>query len=110
MKFKFIEKNRLSFPVKKMCHVLQVSQSGYYRWRKALLSSLKLEDERLRARINELFEDHKGMAGGPMITADLNEDPEFSKVSFASGCPAYERNGIKMPYCEKVCSNNRFKA
>jgi len=81
MKFKFIENNRSSFPVKKMCHMLKVSQSGYYRWRKAPFSSLKIENEKLRARINELFEEHKGMVGSPMITADLNEDPEFSKVS-----------------------------
>ena len=81
MKFKFIKNNRSSFPVKKMCHVLKVSQSGYYRWRKAPLSSLKIENERLRARINELFKEHNGMVGSPMITADLNEDPEFSKVS-----------------------------
>jgi putative transposase len=81
MKFKFIENNRSSFPVKKMCHVLKVSQSGYYRWRKAPLSSLRIENGRLRARINELFKEHNGMVGSPMITADLNEDPEFSKVS-----------------------------
>ncbi len=81
MKFKFIEKNRSSFPVMKMCHMLKVSQSGYYRWRKAPLSSRKIENERLRARIKELFAEHKGMVGSPMITADLHEDPEFSKAS-----------------------------
>ena len=81
MKFKFIENNRSSFPVKKMCHVLNVSQSGYYRWRKTPLSALKIENEKLRTRINELFKEHKGMVGSPMITADLKEDPEFSKVS-----------------------------
>ncbi len=81
MKFKFIENNRSSFPVKKMCHVLKVSQSGYYRWRKAPLSSLRIENEKLKARIKELFTEHNGMVGSPMITADLNEDPEFSKVS-----------------------------
>jgi len=81
MKFKFIENNRSSFPVRKMCHMLKVSQSGYYRWRKAPLSSLKIENGKLRARIKELFAEHNGMFGSPMITADLNEDPEFSKVS-----------------------------
>ena len=78
--------------------MLKVSQSGYYRWRKAPLSSLKIENERLRARINEIFEEHKGMAGSPMITADLNEDPEFAKVSRPRVAPTYERNGIKMTY------------
>lgn len=74
-------KNRSLFPVKKMCQVLEVSQSGYYRWLKAPLSSRKIKNERLRARIRELFAKHKGMAGSPIITADLREDPEFSRVS-----------------------------
>jgi len=81
MKFKFIEKNCSSFPVKKMCHTLNVSGSGYYRWRKAPLSSLRIENKRLEARIKALLKEHKGMAGSPMITADLHEDPEFSKIS-----------------------------
>ena len=69
-------KNRSLFPVKKMCQVLEVSQSGYYRCLKAPLSSRKIKNERLRARIRELFAEHKGMAGSPIITADLREDPE----------------------------------
>jgi len=81
MKFEFIRKNHSLFPVKKMCHILKVSQSGYYRWRKAPLSSLRIENERLRTRIKELFAEHNGMVGSPMITADLHEDPDFSKVS-----------------------------
>ena len=81
MKFKFIENNRSSFTVKKMCHVLKVSQSGYYHWRMAPLSSRKIEKELLQERIKGLFAQHKGMAGSPMITADLREYPEFSNVS-----------------------------
>jgi len=81
MKFKFIENNRSSFPVKKMCHILNVSPSGYYRWRKFPLSFRKIEKERLQKQIKELFAQHKGMAGSPIITADLREDPEFSNVS-----------------------------
>ena len=109
MKFKFIENNRSSFPVKKMCHMLKVSQSGYYRWRKAPLSSLKIANGKLRVRINELFEEHKGMVGSPMITADLNEDPEFSKVSRNRVARHMKEMG-KMPHCEKVCGNYRLKA
>jgi putative transposase len=82
MKFKFVEKNRSLFPVKKMCLVLEISHSGYYRWRKAPLSSRKIESERLKGRIKELFAKHKGMVGSPIITADLREDPEFGKVSW----------------------------
>ena len=81
MKFQFIESHRSSFPVKKMCHVLSVSQSGYYRWRKAPVSPRKAEKKKLQSRIKELYAEHKGMIGSPMLTADLRDDVEFSKIS-----------------------------
>jgi putative transposase len=111
MKFEFIENNRSSFPVKKMCHMLKVSQSGYYRWRKAPLSSLKIENERLRARINALFEEHKGMVGSPMITADLNENPEFSKVSRPRVARHMKQMGLKCGSVKKfvVTTDSKHK-
>jgi len=81
MRFSFIEDHRSTFPVKKMCRVLQVSQSGYYRWRKRPESSRDAENRRLSERITELYHEHKGMAGSPIITADLNEEKEFRTVS-----------------------------
>jgi putative transposase len=99
MRFLFIDKNRSSFPVKKMCHSLQVSQSGYYRWRKAPVSLRKRENERLMSRIKELFAQHNGMAGSPMITADLHDDPEYSKVSRPRVARLMRKMGLK---CQSV--------
>jgi putative transposase len=111
MKFKFIEKNRSSFPVKKMCHMLKVSQSGYYRWRKAPLSYLKIENEMLDARIEELFAEHKGMIGSPMLTADLNEDPKFSKVSRNRVARHMKKMGLKCRTVKKfvVTTDSKHK-
>ena len=81
MRYQFVQQNRSSFPVMKMCQVLKVSQSGYYRWRTNPLSVRKVRNERLRRRIRELYAEHNGMAGSPMITADLRTESEFSKVS-----------------------------
>ena len=81
MRYQFVQQIRYSFPVMKMCQVLKVSQTGYYRWRKNPLSVRKVRNERLKRRIRELYAEHKGMAGSPMITADLRAEPEFSKVS-----------------------------
>ena len=95
MKFKFIQINRSTFPVKKMCLVLSVSQSGYYRWLKAPQSSRKIESEKLKARIKEIYFKHKGMVGSPMITADLREDPEFSRVSRPRVARYMKEMGVK---------------
>ena len=81
MTYTFIESNRSTFQVKKMCHVFQVSPSGYYRWFKAPQSDRAVENEFLKKRIRELFNQHRGMSGSPVIAADLREDPEFSNVS-----------------------------
>jgi putative transposase len=102
MKYKFIENNRSAFPVKKMCHVLDISPSGYYRWRTVPLSNLKIRNEILKERIKELFFHHKGMAGSPIITADLREDPEFSDVSRNRVARLMREMGLKCKAVKKI--------
>ena len=101
MKFQFIENHRSSFPVKKMCHVLSVSQSGYYRWRKAPVSTRKTEKKKLQSRIKELYAEHKGMIGSPMLTADLRDDAEFSKISRNRVARHMKEMGLKCRYVKK---------
>jgi len=81
MKYKFIEGNRSEFTVKKMCPVMGVSQSGYYFWLRKPISKRKTEKQLLQNIIKDLFANHKGMAGSPLITADLRDFPEYSNVS-----------------------------
>ena len=81
MKYKFIEKHRSEFTVKKMCQVFNISVSGYQHWKTRIPSLQKIRRNRLRERIMELYLEHGGMAGSPMITADLNDEPEFFGVS-----------------------------
>ncbi len=80
MKYHFISDNRCSDPVTKMFQALNISQSGYYRWRKNPFSIRQVRNKRLKERIQELYTEHKGMAGSPMITADLRAEPEFCSV------------------------------
>ena len=81
MKYVFIENNRSTFPVKKMCQAFEISPSGYYRWRRAPLSNREIKNITLKKRIKELFDQHRGMVGSPIITEDLREEPHFSNVS-----------------------------
>ncbi len=81
MKYTFMENKRSSFLVKKMCHIIYVSQSGFYCWTNAPLSPREEENARLRERIKEIFAAHKEMVGSPIVTADLHDEDELSKVS-----------------------------
>lgn len=80
MKYRFLRENRSLFPVKKMCQVLKISESGYQHWKNRRASSRSMRKERLKNRISDLYSEHNGMAGCPMITADLREDPEFANI------------------------------
>ena len=42
-----------------MCRVLEVSRSGYYRWRKHKPSQRQLENQRLDAQISEIYDQSK---------------------------------------------------
>jgi len=81
MKYHFIKDHRFEFTVKKMCQVFKISMSGYQHWKTKKPSLQKVRRDRLKKRIFELYVEHNGMAGSPMITADLNDEPEFLSVS-----------------------------
>lgn len=59
---------------------LGINSDLIYRWCTVPLSKRKVRNEKLRRRIKNLFFEHKGMVGSPIITADIREDSEFSNV------------------------------
>jgi len=81
MRYRFIRGHRSLFSVKKMCRVLEVSPSGYYRWLRAPVSLRKRENARLKEEIRRIYAFHRGRAGSPMITADLHDKRAYAKVS-----------------------------
>lgn len=73
MKFEFIDNHRSEFAVEKMCRVLDVSRSGYYRWRNAPESDRKNSNEALYVRIKETYDAAHGTYGSPRITRELRD-------------------------------------
>ena len=111
MRFSFIEAHRSTFPVKKMCQVLKVSQSGYYRWRNRSESDRDAENRRLSARITQLYQEHGGMAGSPMITADLREEKEFRTVGLNRVARLMRQMGLRCRFIKryKATTNSKHK-
>jgi putative transposase len=101
MRYHFICDNRCSFPVTKMCQTFHISQSGYYRWWKSPVSVRQVKNKRLRERIQELYTEHRGMAGSPMITADLRAEPEFSSVGKNRVARQMKTMGLKCKTAKK---------
>ena len=56
-----------------MCHVLDVSTSGYYVWRQRPPSPRAQTDQKLSQRIHEIHQRSQGTYGAPRIHAELAE-------------------------------------
>ncbi len=56
-----------------MCSVLEVSENGYFNWRKRGVCQRKLDDLQLTERIEDAFKDNRGVYGSPRIHAELKE-------------------------------------
>jgi putative transposase len=74
MKYQFIEEHKQEFSIVVMCGVLQVSESGFYAWRKRPTCRRKQEDAHLVQEIRQVFETHQGRYGSPRIYRDLSEE------------------------------------
>jgi len=72
--FRFVEAKRAEHSITIMCRVLGVSRSGFHAWAGRLPSPQAVEDERLTARIQELFKLRREVYGSPRIWADLVVD------------------------------------
>lgn len=59
------------FPVEKMCKVLQISRSGYYNWLKLGVSKRWLENQKILADIQQIFEDSNASYGAPRMKESL---------------------------------------
>ncbi len=73
MRFGFIHEHKKEFPVLMMCHILDVSRSGYYRWRDRPLCARAQRRAELVEKIKEVQKHSRGTYGSPRVTAELNE-------------------------------------
>lgn len=76
MKYQFISDHCDEFPVRTMCHLLDVSRSGYYEWRFRPLSARAIEDSRLLPLIRASHGARFGVYGYRRISMDLKEAGE----------------------------------
>ncbi len=77
-RFQFVADHASAFGVKRLCRVLAVSRSGYYRWRSATPARVAraAADAALATRIRTIHAEFDGTYGSPRITAELRQGGE----------------------------------
>lgn len=72
--FEFVKSYHARYSVTTLCHVLEVSVSGYYAWLKRAPSAHKQADILLGDRIETLHRQSRGTYGRPRLQADLHDE------------------------------------
>lgn len=70
----YIRDNNEEYSVEMMCSLLDVCKSRFYLWLKAPLSQRAQEDEKLSAKIIDIFRDSRHTYGSPRLHAKLKND------------------------------------
>jgi putative transposase len=81
MKFRLIEDQRDTFPVRVVCDVMGVSPAGYYAWRGRPESPRKAANRTLLTEIRRVHTTHRGRYGAPRIHAALRADGQTASRS-----------------------------
>lgn len=71
MKYPFIAAEKVFFPVKVLCSVLDVSRSGFYSWTKRGEPKRKASDAQLAVEIVAIHRRSRGTYGSPRVHAEL---------------------------------------
>jgi transposase InsO family protein len=69
--YQFMDDNKHEFSIVKMSNILDVSRSGYYRWRGRGPSDRELENKQFTQQIRQIWEDSGKTYGSPRIHAAL---------------------------------------
>lgn len=75
-RYQFIAAQRQQWPVRRMCKVLEVSQSGFYAWLKRTPSRRTTEDTRLGIQIQTVHAQSRQTYGSPRVHAALKQAGE----------------------------------
>lgn len=111
MRYAFIESLKGEYAIKKMCAWLEVSRSGYYKWREREPSFRECYREIVRRALLEKFDALKKRYGAPRLTLELNADGIACSVNHVAKLLSEEdlraRNGKGFKYSPQgVATNN----
>ena len=72
MKYQVVHNHRFHFSVQKMCELLQIARSGYYKWRRHPESRRSQEDKVLLREITSEYDRSRKLYGVRKIVAALH--------------------------------------
>ncbi|HAT6642384.1 TPA: IS3 family transposase [Corynebacterium striatum] len=111
IRFQFVYDHRTEYSVKRMCHVLKLNRSSFYKWlntrEKRRLKTCS--DALIGARITTIFNDEHGLYGAKRIAASLNDDKDFPPINHKKVARIMKAMGLKGFTKQRRCVTTRRK-
>jgi putative transposase len=95
MKYAWIREQRDSFPITAMCHVLQVSRSGYYSSVKREPSPRAVRGKKIRQTVARLHSESYGIYGSEKIARQMQQDNKLESACRNTVARAMREMGLK---------------
>jgi putative transposase len=73
-RFRFVADHIEAYPVKRLCHAVGVSRSGFYAWRTRRPSARAVQDHQLLAEIRTIRRDSRRTYGAPRVHGQLRRN------------------------------------
>ncbi|MDK4309848.1 IS3 family transposase [Corynebacterium accolens] len=111
IRFQFVDDHRTEYSVKRMCHVLKLNRSSFYKWVKTREKRrLKMySDAVIGARITTVFDDEHGLYGAKRIAASLKEDTAYTPVNHKKVARIMKAMGLQGFSKRRRCITTRRK-
>jgi len=111
IRFQFVDDHRTEYSVKRMCHVLKLNRSSFYKWVKTREKRrLKMySDAVIGARITTIFDDEHGLYGAKRIAASLKEDTAYTPVNHKKVARIMKAMGLQGFSKRRRCITTRRK-
>jgi len=111
IRFQFVYDHRTEYSVKRMCHVLKLNRSSFYKWVQTRKKRrLKMySDALIGARITTIFDDEHGLYGAKRIAASLKEDPAYTPTNHKKVARIMKSMGLKGFSKRRRCITTRRK-
>lgn len=83
IRFRFVDDAQKNHSVKRLCEVLKLNRSSYYKWKNSSSDRRKrlISDALLGARVKAVFTAEKGCYGAKRITAELKDQADHAPVN-----------------------------
>lgn len=87
IRFRFVDDAQKNHSVKRLCEVLKLNRSSYYKWKNSSSARSKrlMSDALLGARVKAVFTAEKGCYGAKRITAELKDQTGHEPVNHKRG-------------------------